>query len=93
MPRRRFGQGRNEFYGDTFVLAEVSKSLFEKFEPVEISDGAMASEAYFTMESLVDPAELSRLRAALLEYCKQDTLGLVRLLEKMRAMEAADAKG
>jgi len=28
----------------------------------------------------------------LLEYCKQDTLGLVRLLEKMRAM-AADAKG
>jgi hypothetical protein len=34
MPRRRFGQGRSEFYGDTFVLAEVSKSLFEKFEPV-----------------------------------------------------------
>lgn len=34
MPRRRFGQGRSEFYGDTFVLAEVSKSIFEKFEPV-----------------------------------------------------------
>jgi hypothetical protein len=27
------------------------------------------------------------------EYWKQDTLGLIRLLEKMRAMEAADAKG
>ena len=50
-------------------------------------DGAMASEAYFTMETITDPAELSRLRAALLEYCKQDTLGLVRLLEKMRAMK------
>ncbi|MDP2658864.1 MAG: DUF2779 domain-containing protein, partial [Candidatus Deferrimicrobium sp.] len=63
------------------------------YEDLEISDGAMASEAYFAMETIADPAELSRLRAALLQYCKQDTLGLVRLLEKMRAMEAADAKG
>ena len=63
------------------------------YKDLEISDGAMASEAYFTMESIADSAELSRLRAALLEYCKQDTLGLVRLLEKMRAMEASDAKG
>jgi len=46
----------------------------------------MASEAYFTMENIADPVELARLRKALLEYCKQDTLGLVRLLEKMRAM-------
>ena len=56
------------------------------YEGLEISDGAMASEAYFTMETIADPSELSRLRAALLEYCKQDTLGLVRLLEKMRAI-------
>ncbi|MHB9061069.1 MAG: DUF2779 domain-containing protein [Desulfobacteria bacterium] len=63
------------------------------YKGLEISDGAMASEAYFTMETIADPSELSRLRKALLEYCKQDTLGLVRLLEKMRAMEAADAKG
>ena len=33
-----------------------------------------------------DPAELARLRKALLKYCRQDTLGLVRLLEKMRSM-------
>jgi len=58
---------------------------------LEISDGAMASEAYFTMETMADPAELSRLRKALLEYCEQDTLGLVRLLEMMRG--TADPKG
>jgi hypothetical protein len=58
------------------------------YESLEIRDGAMASEAYFAMEGIGDPAELSRLRKALLEYCKQDTLGLVRLLEKMRTMEA-----
>ena len=48
----------------------------------------MASEAYFTMGEISDPAELARLRKALLEYCRQDTLGLFRLLEKMRSMEA-----
>jgi Domain of unknown function(DUF2779)/Domain of unknown function DUF83 len=58
---------------------------------LEICDAAMASEAYFTMETMADPAELSRLRKALLEYCEQDTLGLVRLLEMMRGM--ADVKG
>lgn len=62
------------------------------YQGLEISDGAMASEAYFSMADVADPAELSKLRKALLEYCKQDTLGLVKLLEKMRAMEAADAK-
>jgi len=56
------------------------------YEHLEIRDGAMASEAYFAMENIADPAELARLRNALLEYCRQDTLGLVRLLEKMRAM-------
>jgi hypothetical protein len=34
-----------------------------------------------------DPAELARLRKALLEYCRQDTPGLVRLLEKMRSIQ------
>ena len=63
------------------------------YKDLEIRDGAMASEAYSTMETIPDPAELSRLRKALLEYCKQDTLGLVRLLEKMRSIGAADAKG
>ncbi|HKZ15909.1 MAG TPA: hypothetical protein VJ161_00395 [Geobacteraceae bacterium] len=56
------------------------------YEGLEISDGAMASCAYFTMGEMSDPAELTRLRKALLDYCRQDTLGLVRLLEKMRGI-------
>jgi len=58
------------------------------YDDMEISDGAMASGAYFTMGEISDPAELARLRKALQEYCRQDTLGLVRLLGKMRSMEA-----
>jgi hypothetical protein len=57
------------------------------YEGLEISVGEMASQAYFTMGEMSDPKELARLRKALLEYCRQDTLGLVRLLEKMRGME------
>jgi len=53
----------------------------------------MASEAYFTMGEISDPAELAKMRKALVEYCGQDTLGLIRLLEKLRSMEDADAKG
>ena len=34
-----------------------------------------------------DPAELARLRKALLDHCRQDTLGLVRLLENMRGIQ------
>jgi len=36
------------------------------YEGMEISDGSMASEAYFTMEALADPAELARPRKAIL---------------------------
>jgi hypothetical protein len=57
------------------------------YEGLAISDGDMASEAYFTMGEIDDPEELGKLRKGLLEYCGQDTLGLVRLLEKMRSME------
>jgi hypothetical protein len=46
----------------------------------------MASQAYFTMGEMSDPRGLARLRKALLDYCRQDTLGLVLLLEKMRAI-------
>jgi hypothetical protein len=56
------------------------------YDGMEISDGEMASQAYFTMGEISDPAELVRLRKALLDYCRQDTLDLVRLLEKMRGM-------
>ena len=56
------------------------------YERLAIRDGEMASEAYFTMGDIGDAEELRKLRDALLEYCRQDTLGLVRLLEKLRSM-------
>jgi hypothetical protein len=74
----------------SYSLKSVLPALVPEmtYEGLEISNGAMASEAYFAMEDVQDPFELAKLRKNLMEYCKQDTLGLVHLLEKMRAMEA-----
>lgn len=47
-----------------------------------IGNGGEAMEAYHEMCALVDmPEELAELRKALLDYCRQDTLAMVRLVE------------
>jgi len=52
------------------------------YEGLEIGDGGEAMEAYHEMCALADkPRKLAKLRKALLEYCKQDTLAMVILLE------------
>ena len=55
------------------------------YEGMEISEGGAAQEAYFAMYE-ANPTELKRIRKALLEYCKQDTLAMVRLWEKLQEM-------
>jgi hypothetical protein len=60
------------------------------YEGLEIGDGGEAMEAYHEMCVLAEkPKELTRLRKALLEYCRQDTLAMVRLLEVLEKKAAA----
>lgn len=54
-----------------FTCAASSRAVFVRKQP--------------RLPPFSDPPELSRLRKALLDYCRQDTLGIVRLLEKMRS--------
>lgn len=56
------------------------------YEGLEIADGGAAMNAWHTMNSLEDDAELEKLRAALWEYCKLDTLAMVRILGKLREL-------
>jgi len=51
-----------------------------------VADGGDAMEAWHLMNSLDDPAEVAKIRNALLEYCKLDTFAMVRILERMREM-------
>jgi hypothetical protein len=56
------------------------------YEGLEIADGGAAMDAWHVMNSVSDPVELARVRAALWEYCKLDTLAMVRILERMRML-------
>jgi len=40
--------------------------------------------AYFAMAKSKDPSEIEKIRKALLEYCKLDTFGMVKMVERMR---------
>ena len=41
-------------------------------------------DAYSAMCQTEDPKELERIQKALLEYCRLDTLGMVRIVEKLK---------
>ena len=61
------------------VLPAFVKGM--NYEDMAICNGVEAMEAYHEMCDLIDkPEELARLRKALLEYCRQDTLAMVELV-------------
>jgi hypothetical protein len=56
------------------------------YEGMEVGHGGEAMDAYFAMCGSDDPAGVAAIRAALREYCKLDTLGMVRILERLKEM-------
>ena len=64
------------------VLPALTPEL--SYDGLEVSDGATASNAYLATWESEDPAGVERIRKALLEYCKMDTIGMVRILEELR---------
>jgi hypothetical protein len=75
-------------FAGSFSLKRVLPALVPEmsYEGMEVSEG---SEAGLTWEKMmcdqVDATERNRLREALLAYCKQDTLAMVRLLDVLRS--------
>lgn len=54
------------------------------YKGMVISNGGMAIDAYFAMSSSSDLQEIENIRRNLLEYCKLDTLAMVRIMEKLK---------
>ena len=55
------------------------------YQTLEVAEGTAAGLAWARLLDPVTPlAEKTRLKQALLEYCKQDTLALAKLLEALR---------
>lgn len=69
------------------VLPAFVKGM--SYEGMEIGDGGAAMEAYHEMCAIAnDPKALSKKRKDLLEYCCQDTLAMVKLLEVIQGKTA-----
>ena len=71
-------------FGFTYSIKSVAPALCPGFgydDLEDIADGAAASAAFlrFTSGYVTVPEEADRLRAALLAYCRRDTLAMVRV--------------
>lgn len=60
------------------------------YDEMEIKEGGEASRAYFAMCQTDDSQEIEKIRKALLEYCKLDSLGMMRILEKLKKLIQID---
>jgi hypothetical protein len=80
-------------YSQKVVLPLMVPEL--TYDGMEVGDGMMAMDAYFAMCGAKDPEEIARTRSNLLEYCKLDTLGMVRILDRLReiAKQGGSIKG
>jgi hypothetical protein len=74
----------NGSYSIKAVLPALVPEL--SYEDLEISDGDTASNRYATLHLVKDREEVKRIRKALLEYCRLDTLAMVKIMQKMRAL-------
>jgi hypothetical protein len=54
------------------------------YEHLDVSDGGMAMDAYAAMNQSDDPDEIAKIRQSLLDYCKLDTLAMVKILERLQ---------
>ena len=73
-------------FNGSYSLKAVLPTLIPNltYDNMEIQNGDMAMQAYTKMQTSHDPAEIERIRNALLAYCSLDTLGMVRIVEKLK---------
>ena len=76
-------------YSQKVILPTLVPEL--GYKDLEVTDGGMAMQTYFEMCGVQDQADLEKIRHDLLEYCKRDTLGMAKILERL--MEIAQGGG
>lgn len=71
-------------YSIKYVLPTLVPEL--SYENMVIADGGTASLSYESLLTLDDFIKIDEIKKQLLEYCKLDTLAMVRILEKLREL-------
>jgi hypothetical protein len=72
----------------SYSLKSVLPALVPElnYELLEISNGGDAGAAFYNLKDETDVVKIAKLRNSLLEYCGMDTMAMVRILEKLRAV-------
>ena len=69
-------------YSIKAVLPALVSEL--SYDKLEINEGGLASIAYESLQTETDLMFIAEIKQQLLEYCKLDTLAMVRILEKLK---------
>lgn len=59
-----------------------------RYEDLDIQDGTMAMDAWFSLSDISDRKKFAEIRESLLKYCKLDTYGLIRILHRLQEISA-----
>lgn len=72
----------------SYSIKAVLPSLVPElsYDDLEINEGGLASIAYESLQTETDLMFIAEIRQQLIEYCKLDTFGMVRILEKLEAL-------
>ena len=76
-----YAPGMKGSYSIKSVLPALVPEL--SYDELEINEGGLASVAYESLQTETDLMFVAEIKQQLLEYCKLDTLGMVRILEKL----------
>ena len=71
-------------YSIKYVLPALVPDL--GYDNLAIADGEMAMLAYARLAKLQDVEEKEKIKKGLLDYCRMDTLGMVKIWEKLAGM-------
>lgn len=80
--RHYYTKEMNGSYSIKLVLPALIPEL--SYEGMTVANGDDAVLAYKQLGQTVNPAEAEQIRKDLLEYCKLDTLAMVKLLERLK---------
>ena len=72
-------------YSIKYVLPALVPGMARAYKELDgVQNGGEAMQAFARLSKIDDKAEVQRLRVTLLEYCKLDTLAMVRVLDKLK---------
>ncbi|WP_044411208.1 DUF2779 domain-containing protein [Thiomicrospira microaerophila] len=88
VPFRKLGYYHPDFNG-SFSIKSVLPAMFPNdpeldYKQLQVQNGGMAMDTFANLHRLKDPNQRDRIRQALLDYCRLDTLAMVKIYQRLK---------